>query len=182
MGKKEVDLTGLKFFKLTILKKLRRVRRATFEYECICECGQIVITQTRGAKPYVKCCKNCRPKIVSWRKGIFNEKVDKFSTLRHRYKKGATDRNLTFNLSREQFEDLIIKPCYYCGSCCESKQMYNKREMVYYTGIDRVDNSIGYEINNCVPCCKICNILKKAVTKQIIEKAYKFLFGENNEH
>jgi hypothetical protein len=27
------------------------------------------------------------------------------------------------------------------------------------TGIDRVDNSIGYVTSNIVPCCQICNMM-----------------------
>ncbi len=26
-----------------------------------------------------------------------------------------------------------------------------------YSGIDRVDSSVGYSMNNCIPCCKVCN-------------------------
>jgi hypothetical protein len=52
--------------------------------------------------------------------------------------------------------------------------------VIEYNGIDRVDNEKGYLVENCVPCCFTCNSLKKSVTKSIIEKAYKFLFGEKN--
>jgi 5-methylcytosine-specific restriction endonuclease McrA len=30
-----------------------------------------------------------------------------------------------------------------------------------YSGIDRLDNAIGYEPPNCVPCCDICNLAKR---------------------
>ena len=30
-----------------------------------------------------------------------------------------------------------------------------------YNGIDRVDSNIGYIFENCVPCCKLCNMAKK---------------------
>jgi hypothetical protein len=29
-----------------------------------------------------------------------------------------------------------------------------------YNGVDRIDNSIGYTKENCVPCCTICNWAK----------------------
>ncbi|MCT4024403.1 hypothetical protein HZP91_15430 [Elizabethkingia anophelis] len=28
------------------------------------------------------------------------------------------------------------------------------------TGVDRIDNNIGHEMYNCVPCCKECNIAR----------------------
>lgn len=38
-------------------------------------------------------------------------------------------------------------------------------------GIDRVDNSVGYTIENCVPCCTSCNFMKGKMTKDdFIEK------------
>ena len=27
-------------------------------------------------------------------------------------------------------------------------------------GIDRIDSSIGYVVENCVPCCTLCNRMK----------------------
>ena len=34
-----------------------------------------------------------------------------------------------------------------------------------YSGIDRIDSSVGYEPNNVVSCCKICNYAKSNLTK-----------------
>lgn len=178
---KEVNLEGQKFNKLTVIKKGRRVRQSTFEYECICECGSLVIVQSRGDNISKKSCRQCIDKSIFRNKTKPKEFVDMFSTLRHRYRKNAIDRGYAFNLNREQFEKIIQEPWYYCGSHKQSKQMYNKRGLVYYTGIDRVDNSKGYNLDNCVPCCKVCNTHKMAVTKNIIEKAYKFLFGIKDE-
>ena len=33
-------------------------------------------------------------------------------------------------------------------------------------GIDRVDSSKGYTLDNCVPCCSICNTMKLNYTLQ----------------
>lgn len=32
--------------------------------------------------------------------------------------------------------------------------------MLKHNGIDRLNSSIGYEVDNCVPCCYICNRAK----------------------
>lgn len=177
---KEINLEGTIHFKLKIIKKLKRIRRSTFTYECECECGRKVVAQYSNGYMKRKSCQACvvRP---AYKPRALKENIDKFSTLRHRYKKGAIDRNYEFNLNREEFEKIIQEPCYYCGSHLQSKQMYNKREMVHYTGIDRVDNSIGYTVKNCVACCKECNTSKMGVSKNIIKKAYDFLFGEKDE-
>lgn len=41
-----------------------------------------------------------------------------------------------------------------------------------YSGIDRVDNSIGYTEGNVVPCCITCN---KAKSKQTSEEFLKWV-------
>ncbi|KKL77013.1 hypothetical protein LCGC14_2039110 [marine sediment metagenome] len=37
-----------------------------------------------------------------------------------------------------------------------------------------MDNSIGYEVDNCVPCCGRCNWMKRDLTKdQFINHVHK---------
>ena len=57
------------------------------------------------------------------------------------YKKNAKKRNLAFNITKEEFYALTKQPCKYCG------------DLQDYNGIDRVDSTLGYYIDNCVPCC-----------------------------
>jgi len=80
------------------------------------------------------------------------------------YAQGAKQRGYTFNLTTSQFTGLIGKKCYYCGDTGG--------------GIDRVDNTIGYEINNCVSCCRNCNYAKRNLTQHefliLIKKIYEY--------
>jgi hypothetical protein len=64
--------------------------------------------------------------------------------------KGAYNRELLFTITEIDFEKLAIQPCYYCG-------FYSKSRL---NGIDRIDNNKGYILNNCITCCKMCNIIK----------------------
>lgn len=64
------------------------------------------------------------------------------------YKKNAKKRKIEFNLSKEDFYSITTLPCYYCG---------NDQS---YSGIDRIDSSLGYQLSNCVPCCEVCNKMK----------------------
>ena len=51
-------------------------------------------------------------------------------------------------------------------------------------GIDRIDSSKGYSVDNCVPCCAKCNYAKHDLSiddfKNHIEKIYKHLFLESS--
>jgi len=84
------------------------------------------------------------------------------------YKKHAKDRNLTFNLDYNYFKELTKDICYYCG--IEPTQVYQLKDPktgrirsgvpIKYNGIDRVDSTKGYNNDNVVTCCKVCNRAK----------------------
>ena len=80
------------------------------------------------------------------------------------YQTNARKQNLTFNLSIEEFCKLTSSNCFYCG--CNPSHISKKDERekpfgVYkHNGIDRTNNSKGYFIDNCVPCCRECNTFK----------------------
>ena len=71
------------------------------------------------------------------------------------YIKGAGIRNMEFDIPVDKFKEMVQLPCHYCNS-------YNENEVI---GIDRMNSSIHYTVNNCVPCCSICNTLKNTMSK-----------------
>jgi hypothetical protein len=64
------------------------------------------------------------------------------------FKRSAKRRNLSFELSFEEFLTFENKPCRYCG------------QGVYPMSLDRIDNDLGYVIDNVDSCCFRCNSLK----------------------
>jgi hypothetical protein len=57
-------------------------------------------------------------------------------------------KNLICNLTEQWIKDNITsKSCIYCGD-------------IEFLGCDRIDNSKGHTINNCVPCCIFCNHIR----------------------
>ena len=56
----------------------------------------------------------------------------------------------TWKISFAVFESLIVMPCHYCGG----------KLNLTGCGLDRKDNSKGYEVDNVVPCCRQCNRVK----------------------
>lgn len=79
--------------------------------------------------------------------------------------KNSLTRGYNFELTLEQFANLIINNCYYCNNI-------NKKG---FNGIDRMDNNIGYLIENCVPSCSICNYMKGSKSKEDYLKYIKDL-------
>jgi hypothetical protein len=68
-------------------------------------------------------------------------------------KKTAKKRKILWSLTFEEYSKLIKLSCDYCD---------NKLGLVVgrSTGLDRIDNSKGYEIDNVVSCCYPCNAIK----------------------
>ena len=66
------------------------------------------------------------------------------------YVRGSTKRNLEFSIDIDEFETLVNSHCHYCNE-------YDPEKVI---GIDRVDSSKGYKINNVVGCCCDCNRMK----------------------
>jgi hypothetical protein len=111
-----------------------------------------------GHKPNAEAIAKGQPKALIAQWG--NHKKDPVKYLIYCYYRGAIKRNLCFILSRVEFESLILKNCYYCGDP-PSLRLVNNNPFIC-NGIDRVDNSVGYLIENCVPACKICNVMKSS--------------------
>jgi hypothetical protein len=81
------------------------------------------------------------------------------------YKKGAQHRGFAFDLTMYDFERLICQDCFYCGAMPIKRILrYNRRlhrtNLIKWNGIDRLDNTRGYSMDNCVPCCWECNKMK----------------------
>jgi len=88
------------------------------------------------------------------------------------YKKKAKERDLDFNLTFDQFKNIVSQNCHYCNgkpfSSRFSKKEWNSK--VKINGIDRKDNTKGYTNKNSLPCCGICNKGKNNKTyKEFIE-------------
>lgn len=67
----------------------------------------------------------------------------------------ANKKQLLFTLKEEDYAKLINGACYYCR---------RESNNTHINGIDRMDNSQGYTLGNCVACCSECNQMKTTMT------------------
>lgn len=112
--------------------------------------------KSSGHKPSLEAIKNGQSKSLKVR----SEQKDSIGNLIKSYQQGAANRNLQFDLCREDFEFFIFQNCYYCDAE-PSLRIVNHSPFIC-NGIDRIDNSLGYFKENCVACCKICNVMKSS--------------------
>lgn len=125
------------------------------------------------------------------RKRPYKEKQKQRETLKKKYenydytpsiiKRHYSTYCRSWHIDFETFRDLIHKDCFYCGRKPDSKRYSSNREkFIFVHGIDRIDNEKGYEKDNIVTCCKICNYSKRDMNvedfKIWIKDAYNNLF------
>jgi len=93
-----------------------------------------------------------------------------------RYVYNAKTRGLEFLLSFDEFYRLSQQPCYYCGELNTNVELSEFENGDFlYNGIDRVNNSGGYVIDNCVSCCIKCNVIKKGISTEMARKIINFI-------
>lgn len=143
-------------------------RRQYFKY--ICVCGRTAKARANVIKSgETQSCGCISAKLRSKSKTL-PDNVGIINILYRSYKRVANKRELVFSLDKEQFRKLIFDNCFYCGSKPNSP-----KRIINYNGIDRVNNKIGYVIDNCVTCCYICNRAKSNLSLTDFKKWIKGL-------
>jgi hypothetical protein len=97
------------------------------------ECGKVTIIN-KNKKTKKSLCGSC---------SLYTSPLSLFK----KFHNGAAKRKIEFDITFEDFCNIVENPCFYCGS-------------TYRIGIDRKNNNIGYKKYNCVPCCPTCNFMK----------------------
>ena len=81
---------------------------------------------------------------VKERTKFYNRGSGRFSTAKAQAKR----RQKEWSLAEPEWRAIISGPCHYCGL---------SNSTVTGSGLDRLDNSLGYLITNVVSCCWLCN-------------------------
>jgi hypothetical protein len=136
--------------------------------ECQCDCGNkkvVSLWDVRSGK--TKTCGLNHPHYEDRSIPAFN------LIYNHSYKKRAIKTGLEFNISKDEFRQLTQEKCHYCGTKPNNISYRGKRgtyktgkylSQYVYNGLDRIDSSKGYTLDNVVPCCGICNHAKHTMS------------------
>jgi len=163
------DIAGQRFGKLVAIA-LIGFKQNHARWRCRCDCGNETIVNGNSLRRgrTISCgCFALESKRLSRGESGFNR-------LLMYYKIGAKKRNLTFELSLDQFKALTSQPYHFCGvPPIQSARAINKGRTTkegaeyseyLYNGVDRKDNKIGYTLANSIPCCKVCNRGKSSMS------------------
>lgn len=163
------DFTNQKFDRLLVLRFIPGTKEQPGVWLCLCECGEEkAVKSNHLITGKVKSC-GCLLALNSSTRPL-ETGINQF--IRYNLKNG---KKYPVELSREEIKDLIFGDCFYCGA--QPSQVMNignnisGRKMAFlYNGIDRVDNTKGYSLNNCVTSCRYCNAGKNTLSpKEYIE-------------
>lgn len=183
-----VDITGQIFGRLTVIRK----HPDPCMWECLCRCGKTTLaTGTNLRRGNTTSCgcfhleklvaynQEVKSIEVSWQADL-NLYVRKVGYRRNRTSRGLGSNQFTlrkrgqdhdehpslqWDLTLDQYIGLVTSDCYYCGKPPHQKPKGVRMDpSLRRSGIDRVDNSKGYALENCVSCCVFCNREKRAQT------------------
>ena len=166
------------FGRLTVLSLMGKKPSGKKIFLCSCQCGNIKsVVGVNLTKGITKSC-GCLNKEWLTKKNTKPEGVSSFMKLYRRYRDNSKSRGYDFNLTVEEFISLTEQNCSYCGAAPKKFNVYDEykktpppnvkeRANILANGIDRIDNSLGYVINNCAPCCTDCNTAK--MSRSVVE-------------
>jgi len=151
-----IDMTGRRYGRLVVIKR-HEITVCGATWECKCDCGNTTIVIGKSLRRgLTKSCGCLHRELMSLPVG-----EAAFNGLLLRMKSAARKRGYEWRLSREQVFEITHRNCFYCG--IEPRQEYvteSNTGTYIYNGIDRIDNSLGYIIDNVVACCGQCNFSK----------------------
>lgn len=137
------------------------------QYECFCGKSFLAIPRYVRFMKTVSC--GCHRKSGGKKyalgktpaNALLDPEESSFNALYSSYKCSARNKNLPFDLLKEDFKTLTKRNCHFCGDTPsrEYKHKWSSANYVY-NGLDRKDNKLGYSIDNCLPCCSYCSLFK----------------------
>ena len=173
--RKREELVGKTFNSLTVLEYLGINKTKNNIYKVKCVCGKEKVLEGSDVKTgKVQSC-GCRRYITQLKENTI------WKSIFRDYKVKAKKRSYEFNINQDDFINLIKLDCHYCGAEPSNRKVNRYHfvdETIFYNGLDRVDNTKGYSVDNCVPCCKFCNQAKHGMTKEFfldwVERVHRF--------
>ena len=152
---------GDRFDRLVVIEFSHNDKRHRRHYIVKCDCGNTKTVQgtllrsgnTRSCGCLAREAK--KAKTLPENRGVINQII-------LQYKRHAKDRSIDFDLSYETVDRLVRGSCHYCGVVGGNlKKTKNLKDGFRHNGIDRVDSSKNYTVDNVVSCCGLCNIAKR---------------------
>ena len=170
------NLIGQRFGKLEVVSEYGRNHKRAITWLCLCDCGNSVVRigSTLIAGKSTSCgCNLYTVDAIKKRSIALRKPTAPLNKAFRACMQGARVRGLDFQIEIDVFESLTKAPCFYCGEA-PSQLKSSAFDSYLANGIDRLDNNIGYSLDNCVSCCWNCNTMKRCMSvRDFIETCRK---------
>jgi hypothetical protein len=165
------NMIGKKFGRLLVVSR-GETRNLRAYWNCVCDCGAKFTAMAKCLRRGDT--KSCGCALKEWQAQaatIAMNKPDGEASAHQiflNYQRWARLRNHCFELTEEQFLALTKGNCFYCGAEPSQIHLHTNRRKTdtgyKYNGVDRMDNTKGYTVENSVPCCGVHNFMKKKMS------------------
>lgn len=171
---------GLRFGRLLVIAEdstpiIRKDGVIESRWVCQCDCGKTRVYRSNSL--HKNSTTSCGCKRSESRNTKNKSATDtSYNAMINRYRQTAKNRKIKFKLSRDQAIALFNGNCHYCGAMPSSrynvfipksgvprtkgKGQWIHQAWVVVNGIDRVNSSLDYSVDNTVSCCWQCNSAK----------------------
>lgn len=159
LKKYKLEFEGFENKMYTVLEFSHQVEKRLY-YKVLCRrCNSEIVMRKDAILNDANCsCIKCKSN------GITPSMKAPLNVYQYYYMIGARQRNLEWSLSQEEFRQVISQACAYCGELprpIQSLKRYTRiKDEVNVNGIDRIDSTKGYTLDNVTACCKMCNRFK----------------------
>ena len=144
-----------------IIDKKRNRINSRKRYRCVCDCGNIVTTTgTRLRRSVTKQCASCSYKLRP--QSLLHDPLKRLFNLSINNRSKKT--NIPLSITIEEWSNINKENCFYCGALPDEKKYVSNTLVLKANGIDRLDSSVGYSLENSVACCKDCNTMKNSMS------------------
>lgn len=167
-------MIGRKFGRLLVVAPEKSRHKRAY-WRCLCDCGNFCSAMGKYLRQNKKQSCGClrtecnRKKAFTMsQNNILPSGEAAFNLLFATYRCSAEKRGLEFAITKEDARGITKQNCFYCD---KPPIIYYRENAVInggylYNGMDRRNNTMGYVLNNVVPCCKFCNWMKNALTEE----------------
>ena len=173
------DRTGNKYGRLTVISHAGKDHRNKHLWLCLCDCGneKVIVSDNLSSGKSNSC--GCLKAEFLARKGnqygLYEDREKALLKVQYSHlKRRNVNKGFAETMSFNVFSRLSKSPCNYCGleyskeiedRLSESKKQKRLSDYVLKcNGIDRIDSSKGYTVENSVACCKYCNTAKNTMS------------------
>ena len=173
------DRTGDKHGRLTVISHAGKDHRNKHLWLCLCDCGneKVIVSDNLSSGKSNSC--GCLKAEFLARKGnqygLYEDREKALLKVQYSHlKRRNVNKGFAETMSFNVFSRLSKLPCNYCGleyskeiedRLSESKKQKRLSDYVLKcNGIDRIDSSKGYTVENSVACCKYCNTAKNTMS------------------